>query len=189
MTLQASAVNKALALGIFLCLFSHIPNFFSFHDEGDEIVYVGLSDVMGWDFSNYTIKDHPIASQFTQKLYKAPVFYHPPIFPWLLKFFGLFGNKIILGLLFNVLLHIGTAILVYKILLLLTDTSEAALLGFFYAVLCPILTATLSRLHLDGLFAFILLLSLWFLLMILHQPTQLRWWIGAGISVAILLNT
>jgi hypothetical protein len=85
----------------------HLPTFFIDHQEGDELVYLGLSQEMSWSLQNYSTAGLPGVSEFPAKLYREPLFLHPPLYPLLLKTLSLLGPPVLLGLAFNCLLHIA----------------------------------------------------------------------------------
>lgn len=122
------------------------------HVEGDELVYLSLSKNMGWDLSNYTVMDVTPVNQFAPRLYRQPVFMHPPLFPFILKAGSTFVNPVLFGLLFNGLLKFALAIMMWHFALILGTNSAMAQLIAIFVTACPILGFISSRILIDMVF-------------------------------------
>ena len=170
----------------------HLPSFFYSHREGDELVYMGLARSMSWLGENYSTADIPIVNEFPARLYRAEYFIHPPLYPYLLKIFAACGNMETLGLVFNLVLHVGTAYLVLITLTSLGVSLATACLMSIVTVLCPILTATTIKLHIDALSGVLMLLSFYLTTWAngSGRNSHKKWpWLIAGLSWGLALNT
>lgn len=139
-----------------LCLFQHVSAFSQKHNEGDEVVYLSLARNMGWDLSNYTTRNDPLVRRFPNSIYRAELFHHPPLYPFVLKLGGLFGASVAAGLLFAWLVISATFYASYRLLARLRAQHTTAIVVCTGLTFCPLLLFSTVRLHLDALFGLLL---------------------------------
>lgn len=176
-----------LALFILLALF-HCPTFLLPHNEGDELVYLGLARKMSWSLQHYSTVDIPLVNEFPARMYRENYFLHPPFYPLLLKLFSVFGDPIVLGLLANAFLHLATAFLVARFVALLGGGALAQMIAALTAAFCPILLAATIKLHIDAWSGFLMLLS-GFLLVKGAATDRTTTFLWAGLVYGLALNT
>jgi hypothetical protein len=169
-------------------LLLRLPAFVAPHTEGDECVYIALSERMGWDFSNYTVAGIPNAALMPGAVYVAPLFLHPPLLPYVLKLGLAAGvNPVASGLLFQLfasLLLYGTMARTATVVPRDPGPRAAA---FLLVTACPILLFSGSRLHLDGLMAVFFSCG-WLLLVEAMETGSNRLAAGAGLCLAAAMN-
>ncbi len=156
--------------------------------EGDELVYLTLSKNMGWDLSNYTVMGDAPLNQFPPRLYRQPIFIHPPLFPLILKVGTNLVNPVLFGLLFNGLLKFALAILMFHFALALGASVTIAQIVAVFVTACPVLGFVGSRLLIDMGFT-ISLVSMIYLLIRAYIYQTRKNLILAVICFCILLNT
>jgi hypothetical protein len=165
-----------------------VASIFSPHVEGDELVYLTLSKNMGWDLSNYTVmKDAPL-NQFPNRLYRQPVFIHPPLFAFILKVGSSLMHPVLFGLLFNGLLKFALAILMWHFALALGASLITAQFVAVFVTACPILGFVGSRILIDMGFTVSLVAMVYLLIRAGIEQTRKNL-ILAVICCCILLNT
>jgi hypothetical protein len=165
-----------------------VASIFSPHVEGDELVYLTLSKNMGWDLSNYTVMEDAPLNQFPNRLYRQPVFMHPPLFPLILKAGTNLVNPVLFGLLFNGLLKFALAILMWHFALALGASLITAQIVAVFVTACPILGFVSSRLLVDMGFTISLVAMIYLLIRAGIDKTRKNL-ILAVICCCILLNT
>jgi 4-amino-4-deoxy-L-arabinose transferase-like glycosyltransferase len=171
-----------------LLIATHIPSFLRPHLEGDEEVYQVLAREMNWDFSHYTTMDDARIREFPSQAYRLPLYFHPPLFPYVLKIGGVLGKPVVVGLLFQIA---AMLLLIYSLWRAavkqgLRDASLAALL--LLTLTCPVLNFSTSLLHLDGLMAAFLTSGL----LLYYEATQsrsMKLTAVAALLLALALNT
>lgn len=171
-----------------LCLALGITTFFAPHNEGDEITYLALSHEMKWDLSHYTVRDVEPVNSFPNKLYRADIFLHPPLFPILLKLGWATGKPVLAGLVFNFLAKIALAWLVYLICRSLRMSDLACYLSTLFVAVCPIIGFVSTRLLIDIYFATTLTAVLYFLISGIEKSSAVRLFF-ASVCFALTLNT
>lgn len=184
-------LNRILILlGVLLILLFHAKSFFVPHLEGDEIVYLELSRSMHWDFSNYTTRESPIVKDFARAIYRAPLFLHPPLFPFILKCFAAISQAhvIELAMVFGILIHLGMFFLLLPGCKWLGMADSGRLLVGIFVVFCPVLGFSTTRIQIDGLLA---LLGTGAVLLFIRacQTRSLRLFLIAGILGGLAINT
>lgn len=75
----------ALAIAIAVTILQHVTMLYTRHTDGDEAVYSTLAREMNWDLSHYTTQDDPQIKQFPYTCYRHDLFFHPPLYPLVLK--------------------------------------------------------------------------------------------------------
>ena len=191
MTNEAPASRSFVFTVLLVCMAVsvglHLNSFRVQHGEGDEWVYLTLAREMNWDLTHYTTRDDPKVREFPFAAYRGPVFIHPPLYPWALKVGLSLGYPLEFGLLCQVSVMLLLLVLVARWLLLQKVDwlgVTVVLLGFTF---CPLLLASTTRLHLDGLAAaFCCGAVLLFL-----EALQWRSWratIAAGVLTVLALN-
>jgi len=103
-----------------------VASIFFAHIGGDELVYPTLSKNMGWDFPNYTVMEDAPLNQFSNQLYRQPVFMHPPLFSFILKVGSSLVNPVLFGIIFNGLLKFALAVVMWHFALALGAGRTAA---------------------------------------------------------------
>jgi len=171
-----------------IVLLFQVASIFSPHIEGDELVYLTLSKNMGWDFSNYTVMADAPLNQFPNRLYREPVFMHPPLFPFILKAGSTLVHPVLFGLLFNGLLKFALAILMWHFALALGASLITAQLVAILVTACPILGFVSSRLLVDMSFTMSLVAMIYLLIRAGIGQTRKNL-ILAVICCCIMLNT
>jgi hypothetical protein len=161
----------------------HAESFRSVHAEGDEVVYLGLAREMRWSGSNYTTANVELVKEFPARLYRSPVFIHPPLYPLLLKVFSLIGSPVQLGLLFGLGIHLATAFVIWAVV-----PGWGGALGAVFAMVCPVLTTATTKIHVDGLAGFLLLASVVSLLRA-RRTEKTRDWVLAGVWAGLFANS
>jgi len=148
--------NFFLAVFLFAWIISglaHVKSFSATHIEGDETVYLTLSQEMNWNLTHYTTMDDPKVSHYPYATYRHPLFVHPPLYPLILKIGGIFGQPLVAGLLF-VNLSMGLLLLyAWRVMVMLQISPRWSVVAFVGIVFCPLLFFSTSRLHTDGLLA------------------------------------
>ena len=137
--------------------------------DWDEIVYLYLSEHMGWLFTQYTTQGSFIEATLTHNVYHAPVFSHPPLMPYLIKIFSLVFTPVMAAKVINFGLAFLSFFLVYHIARMLSDTRGALLATALWAV-CPIFNLESSIIHLDFPLAVFVLLGIWLFLRYRYDP-------------------
>ncbi|MFZ4441400.1 MAG: hypothetical protein ACOYOS_23560 [Syntrophales bacterium] len=165
-----------------------VASIFSPHVEGDELVFLTLSKNMGWDLSNYTVMSDAPFNQFPNRLYRQPVFMHPPLFPLILKVGSSLVNPVLFGLLFNGLLKFALAIVMWHFALALGASLITAQFVAIFVTACPILGFVSSRLLVDMGFT-ISLVAMIYLLIRAGIDQHRKNIILAVICCCLLLNT
>lgn len=176
-----------ILLFVIVALFQ-VASIYSPHVEGDELVYLTLSKNMGWDLSNYTVMEDAPLNQFSNRLYRQPVFMHPPLFPIILKAGSTLVNPVLFGLLFNGLLKFALAILMWHFALALGASLITAQIAAIFVTACPILGFVSSRLLVDMGFTISLVAMIYLLIRAGIDQTRKNL-ILAVICCCILLNT
>lgn len=184
-------INRILILlGVLLILLFHAKSFFVPHVEGDEVAYLELSRAMHWDFSNYTTRESPIVKDFAHAIYRAPLFLHPPLLPFILKCFAAISpNHVIeLAMVFGTLIHLGMLFLLLIGCKWLGMADSGRLLVGIFVVFCPVLGFSTTRIHNDGLLA---LLGTGAILFFIRacQTRSLRMFLIAGFLGGLAINT
>ena len=164
------------------------PSFFSHHNEGDELVYLGLASQMTWNVQNYTVQNLSPMNQFPSRLYRADTFLHPPLFPLLLKAGGLFGNQVFAGLIINGIIKFALAILTYLLGLRISLSENRARLASLFVVACPVIGYASSRLLIDPLYALAVTASLYYLV-VASQDKSEKAQVLAALTFAVALNS
>ena len=145
---------NTLPILLFFCVVSiglHLPSFGLEHKAGDEIVYRALSVEMGWDLSHYTTMDHPRLSKNNFPLYRAPLFAHPPLLPFILKLAREVGNPTSLGLAFLAASMCLLLVFIRRTLLSFGMSPGAIAWALALTSFCPVLMLTTTKLLADGL--------------------------------------
>lgn len=176
-----------LLLFILVALFQ-VASIFSPHVEGDELVYLSLSKNMGWDLSNYTVMNDAPLNQFPARLYRQPVFMHPPLFPFILKIGSIIANPVLFGILFNGLLKFALAVLMWNFALVLGKSRTMAQLAAVFVTACPILGFISSRILIDMSFTLSLVAVIYLLICAGIEKTRKNL-ILAAVCCCILFNT
>ncbi len=169
-------------------LILHGNSILSSHKEGDEIVYLTLAREMNWDLSHYTTQDDPKVSGFPYTIYQGPVFHHPPLFPWLLKLFGLAGNPMVPGLVFLLLVHV--AVIGFCWYFVHAEGLSWSLAIGTTALLagCPFLLVTTTKLHLDGLASVLGFVGIMLVCLALTRRSNTAGVLG-GVLIGLSLNS
>lgn len=188
---SSAPVAPRLGLAVLLLATSlvlHGPSFTARHTEGDEVAYLSLARTMGWDGSGYSTAADPVVSRYPYAIYRAPLFHHPPLFPWLLKLAATLGDPVTYGLVFECIgVAVGMAAMTGGTALLGLDL-PAATLGLAALGWCPLIFFSTTRLHTDGLLGVSLLSALVSTIWLLEdrRPLPLA---AASIAWAVALNT
>ena len=194
---EASGTSWAWALWLALAitLLLQLPTFWASHSEGDEIVYVVLSQQMGWDLSNYTVRDVAPVNQFPERAYRSPLYTHPPLIPLLIK--GVLQlcrmasyqphdlwPVMLIGLGFKLLALFS----LHALLRRWAESAFVAPLGVLLCALCPVLSFASARILLDAALAALLLWSV-VALQAAIERNRLCDWAVAGVAFSLFLNT
>jgi 4-amino-4-deoxy-L-arabinose transferase-like glycosyltransferase len=177
----------AFLLGILIIILIHVSSFFVPHIEGDEVVYLTLAKEMNWDFSHYTTKDAVGVNQFAQRLYREALFYHPPLYPFIIKVFNMFGDPIMFVLLFGTIVHILIYVLIVKSRNIFYISMDGTILMGLLTIFCPIIAASTNRIHIDGLLGFLGLASVLSFINAFKKKSLL-YYSAAGIVAGLCLN-
>jgi len=184
---SASHRKFFLLLFVIVALFQ-VASIFSPHIEGDELVYLSLSKNMGWDLTNYTVMDVAPLNQFPNRLYREPVFIHPPLFPLILKTGALLINPVLFGILFNGMLKFALAVLMWRFALALGSSMMTAQAVAVFVTACPILGFISSRILIDMSFTLSIVAAIFLLIRSVGSDTYKNLTL-AVICICILLNT
>jgi 4-amino-4-deoxy-L-arabinose transferase-like glycosyltransferase len=184
-----------VGLAVALTFMLHVRTGTAPHTEGDEVVYLGLSQEMGWDLSNYTVRDVPRVNRLPNALYRSEVFPHPPLYPYLLKLFDApfrTGAERVLDLWPLLAIGLGLKLLAVftmrRLLRRLSGVEWVAALGAFAVAAAPILSFTSTRLLTDTAFEALLLWSVAALIEAVHSERLRDWFLG-GLAFSLFLNT
>ena len=174
-----------LAWSLNICL--HIPSFSRTHIAGDEVVYVTLSKVMGWDLTNYSTSSIPAFSKWGNSIYTQPLFHHGPVLPYILKIGGIFHKRLTFAFLFE---NISMGLLFIHVLVLyrrLSIPPIAKTAGFFTIAFAPLLLLSTTRIHHDAL-AGIYIASAVIAYIEALEKKSLAWSLWSGFLLVIALN-
>lgn len=116
--------------------------------DWDEVVYIYLSENMGWDLSNYTTKGSFIDKSLPQSCSSSPVFYHPPLFPYLLKTASIVFDTHVAAKILNIIFVLLSVVYVYLLSQSLSG-STAAIMATAFWIVCPIFNLESNIVHLD----------------------------------------
>lgn len=180
--------SRFILLLLMLVVFFQVSSLMAPHREGDEMVFLALSQNMSWGLSDYTVMDIEPLNQFANRLYRAPIFMHPPLFPLILKLGGVFANTIVFGVIFNGLMKLWLAIVIYWVALELQFHERAAQAASIMVIACPVLGFVGSRVLADSVFVALLWTSILYLLRALHQKSDAALLLSA-LVFAFFLNT
>jgi len=166
----------------------HVASFSRPHVEGDEVVYQTLAQEMNWDFSHYTTMDHPRIREFPSQAYRLPLYFHPPLFPYVLKLGGLLGQPVAVGLLFQLAAMVLLIYSLWRAALRqgVRDASLAVLL--LLTLTCPVLNFSTALLHIDGLMAAFLTSGI----LLFYESTEVssvKLTVVSALLLALALNT
>lgn len=160
--LSISAKHFLLALTLFI-LVMNAAIFTEQLVDWDEIVYLHLSEHMGWFLDDYTLRGSFIEKNLSQKVYSAPVFYHPPLIPYLIKIVSTVLSPILSAKLINFILILLSYFLIFRITSMLSDYRGALIALSLWAV-CPIFNLESHLIHLDFPLAVFILMGIWLFL-------------------------
>ena len=139
------------SISVAASLLLHAHSFWLQHEESDEIVYVALARRMSWTISDYSTRDIPGIRLLPYSIYRQPLFHRPPLYPLILKLGSRIGNPATCGLVFSC----GSMVLLlwttWRWMVFVQMPPSWAAAGFAGLVFCPLLLASTSLLHLDGL--------------------------------------
>jgi hypothetical protein len=165
----------------------HIPSFERTTFRGDENVYIALSQIMGWDLSNYSTASHPILSKWPHTTYQNPVFHHGPLLPYVLKIGAVFGYSTTAALLFA---NFAMAMLLLHMVVLyrrLAIPPVWRITGFFAAAFAPLLLFSTTRIHHDALAGIFIACAVIAFIEALEKRS-LAWSLWSGFLFAAALN-
>jgi hypothetical protein len=152
-------------------LLLHVKSFLIVHNENDEVVYLSLASRMNWDLTNYTTRNVPIVRDFPYSIYRQPLFHQPPLFPLVLKIGGLLGNPVGTGLVFANLSMILLLFYTWRWMAFTRTPPQWAVVAFAASAFCPLLLATTTMLHIDGLLGIYLACAVVSYIEALDRPT------------------
>ena len=131
------------------------------HNEADEVIYLTLAEKVTQNFSDYTLQGTPLLAKLPKATYDQPIFLRPPLFVYLLAFFGIFHAQVFLPL----LSALGTLWTTSAIATKLSKQNNQMILSCLVLSFCPILLFSSVRILIDIVLA--LLVSLCVLITIL----------------------
>lgn len=183
--------NKAylfiLTISVAASLFLHARTFWLRHEESDEVVYLALARRMSWTFSNYSTRDIPEFRLAPYSIYRQPLFHQPPLYPLILKLGSRIGNPTTCGLVFSC----GSMVLLlwaaWRWMIFAQMPPAWATAGFAGLIFCPLLLASTSLLHLDGLLGIYAASGMVFYIEALDQRSASKAAL-AGLLLAAALN-
>jgi hypothetical protein len=165
----------------------HIPSFGRTTHRGDENVYIHLSQTMGWYLSNYSTASHPILSKWPATIYQKPVFFQPPLLPYVLKVGAVFGKPTTAALLFA---NFAMAMLLLHMVVFYRRLSIPPvwqIAGFFAAAFAPLLLFSTTRIHQDALAGIFIACAVIAFIEALEKRT-LAWSLWSGLLFTAALN-
>ena len=171
----------------FINIALHIPSFYRTSFKGDEIVYLYLSQNMGWDLSNYSTASHPGISRSPNTIYRQPVFHHGPLLPYVMKTGALFASPATAALFFE---NCAMGMLFIHLLVLFRRLSIPPawqVLGFFATAIAPLLLFSTTRIHLDALAGIFIACAIIAFIEALEKKS-LAWTLWCGLLFALALN-
>ncbi len=127
----------------------NVASFYAPHSEGDEVTYLTISRYMDWNLSSYTTRFYDPVRSYPNKLFRADIFLHPPLFPWILKVGWTLESPVLIGLLFNTATKIIVSVLVYCICLQLRVGQIPSFVAGMMVAMDPVLGFISSRLLTD----------------------------------------
>ncbi len=139
------------ALSVAASLLMHARSFWLRHEESDELVYLALARRMSWTLSDYSTRDIPGIRSLPYSIYRQPLFHQPPLYPMILKIGERMGNPVICGLLYSCGSMVLLLWLTWRWMAFLRIPPAWAAGGFAGLVFCPLVLASTTLLHLDGL--------------------------------------
>ena len=125
------------------------------HNEADEVIYLTLADKVSNNFFDYTLQGSPLLAKLPQATYNHPIFLRPPLFVYLLAFFGIFHAQVFLPL----LTALGTLWTTSAIATRLSKPGDQAILSCLVLSFCPILLFSSVRILIDIVLALLVSLS------------------------------
>jgi hypothetical protein len=105
------------------------------HNEADEVIYLTLAEKVTQNFSDYTLQGTPLLAKLPKATYDQPIFLRPPLFVYLLAFFGIFHAQVFLPL----LSALGTLWTTSAIATKLSKQNNQIILSCLVLSFCPIL--------------------------------------------------
>jgi 4-amino-4-deoxy-L-arabinose transferase-like glycosyltransferase len=151
MTSKNSSPFSASRFFLFLMIFALLlkaPIMDRAPTDWDEGVLLHLSQNMTWTFGDYNTKGSVFAEKLSRNLYRASVFHHPPLVPYLIKILSIPFAPNVAAKILNVLFSLISFLLVFFISRELFDEWAAILATFFWTV-CPIFNLESALVHLD----------------------------------------
>ncbi|HID03520.1 MAG TPA: hypothetical protein EYP18_09990, partial [Desulfobacterales bacterium] len=140
--------NRFILGMLFVVGFMHVGIFRQPVIDWDEVVYMFLSDNMGWDLANYTTRGSIIDKSLPQSICSSPVFYHPPLVPYMLKIVSIVCDTHMAAKILNILFIFSSVVYIYLLSLSLSGPTAAVMTTAFWVV-CPIFNLESNIVHLD----------------------------------------
>ena len=125
------------------------------HNEADEVIYLTLADKVSNNFFDYTLQGSPLLAKLPQGTYNHPIFLRPPLFVYLLAFFGIFHAQIFLPLLSGLAALWTTSAIAMR----LSKPGDQSILSCLVLSFCPILLFSSVRILIDIVLALLVSLS------------------------------
>jgi hypothetical protein len=201
-----------LAIAIAVTVLQHVTMLYTLHYDGDEAVYSVLAKEMNWDLSHYTTQDDPEISSFPYTCYRHDLFFHPPLYPLVLKTglamegwsvksgfrdvlvrrFGISPARIgtrtppevaLMAFAFTIVVRISALLVLGRGLKRWEVSSFASIVILIVLVICPITTFSTVRWHHDGLLGLLALIA--FALLCESLQTGAVWVFTLGLMAAL----
>jgi 4-amino-4-deoxy-L-arabinose transferase-like glycosyltransferase len=186
-TFPFSTKHFYIALGVFILLMK-ASLFTQRLVDWDEIVYLYLSEHMGWFLGNYTLHGSFIERALTFNVYSATVFAHPPLIPYMIKVLSLFFSPLISAKIINLGLVFLSFFLIYNISIFLSDSKGALIATSLWAI-CPIFNLESNLIHLDFPLGVFLLLGIWFFIRYQRSPEKIHELFLSAIAFVLAMLT
>lgn len=186
---DSKRITGHVLLILFLCsiLFS-FTTFFAQHSEGDEITYLTISKYMDWNLSSYTTRLYDPVRSYPNKLFRAEIFLHPPLFPMILKAGWALDSPVVFGLLANIFTKFLISVIVYLICLQIRISGTTSLIAGAMTAMDPVIGFISTRLLTDIYLVAGIAATLFFLIRGINR-SSLRCLFMAACCSCIALNS
>jgi 4-amino-4-deoxy-L-arabinose transferase-like glycosyltransferase len=159
------------------------------HHGWDEVIYFSLvSNLDERGVTHYTLSDYPLEVPRSYVGIKVPLFFHPPLFPYILLCLSKLVGATFAAFLVNSISTLFVALLVYKVSFLITGNRRIGICMSLISISEPVLWLSSFKVWMEELICFLSLAYLYGYLLAL-QSKKLRHIFLCGIAGGALLET
>ncbi|HEX8965588.1 MAG TPA: glycosyltransferase family 39 protein [Patescibacteria group bacterium] len=130
------------------------------HRETDEVVYQTLGMQLFLHHS-YSLQGTDMLRFLPKAIYDTPIFFHPPVFPFILGLLYVVGGAYA-DFLIPPLIFVFITIFIYKLAFKISQSETTAVKAYVLALFSPMLLLTATKLHLDLLMTLFIVLAFYF---------------------------